>query len=178
MARRGKRSAKGKVPPQLRPFLFRRSARGAVAFGRRTRSSGGGSFGRARGFGHRLASEVKHKLLEMGLAFGVGYLAPRALSDLGVGQAIYQNVKPYASAVDAMWNASSKYGDPTPWGNGGLVGFAKVGGVADGARRVYAATKRGGFTGGNLVGLALDLGLALDPVEGMSGSRGSGGGYW
>lgn len=111
----------------------------------------------------------------------VGYFLPSTLTNLGIGQVIYENVPPYAKVIGSLSDTVGGMGLPNPWVNGGLQGIGKTAGILDASRRVLAASKRGHFGRGDLVGTAFDIGLILDaPGDsgGWGGSQNASGGYW
>jgi hypothetical protein len=175
---------KGVVPPQLRPYLFQKGGgRGKVraAFAS-TGSSVRGGFRAMRSKAASMVSEVKHKWLEMLMAGAVGYLGPSQLSNLGLGWLAYNNVKPYATAIDQLYIASEKIlpsSVPNPWRNGGLIGIGKAYGTVDAMNQVMKAAHSGKFGGGGLVKLGFDIGLIADGPEVWGASlSGTGGASW
>jgi hypothetical protein len=101
-------------------------------------------------------------------AFLVGYLGPQALSDVGVGTAIYQRgPQQYRDFVDDMYNAAGGDANPeNPWAYGGAVGTLKLLGGTLLAKNAYDYDKTGKISRAKATfSIPLELGMLLDGPE-------------
>lgn len=155
MAKRGK--SKSRAPPSPAQLANRQrfaammsNRRGAVGGAPRKHSTGG------------MFKEAFHKISwgVAALSALAGYYLPSTLSNLGVGQILYQRVPGYRGIVDTAWNAS---GQNPAWANGGLVGWGKIGGGGYIAKKIYDLQNGKKASQGEMsVGIPFALGLLLD----------------
>jgi len=177
---------KGVVPPQLRPYLFkkgggraRRAVRVTVSRARAAGRSVARAMARRRTPSGGLSSDLKQaRPIEMALMAALGYLIGPAINKSGLSYAAYNAVPQYKTFVDTMYASASSTGvsaTDNPWSVGGGSGVMKLIGGALAAKTSYDVMKSGRMSGSALnARFPFAIGAILDPPQGASLGAGAG----